>query len=114
VKLSFRLARGAWIALIILVAHAAVAWTFIHMRVRAPELGPVFMMFLDDPRGESAEPDNPPDSSPATPSRPAAPATPAAPAKSEPPADTEADAVPPSPEGEAASVSLTPEVASDR
>jgi len=80
VKLPFRLARGAWVALIIIVAHAAAAWTFIHMRVRAPDLGPVFTMFLDDPRSES-EADDPPDSPPA---------------RAEPPASTRANPVPPS------------------
>jgi hypothetical protein len=91
VKLPFRLARGAWVALVILVAHAAVAWTFIQMRVRAPDLGPVFTMFLDDPRGESGDADDQPESvdSPDSP-----------PARTDPPAGARAHEAQPSPKGE--------------
>jgi hypothetical protein len=49
-QLSFRLARGVAVVLAIVSAHFAIAWLFNNMRVPAPDLGPVFTMFFDDPR----------------------------------------------------------------
>jgi hypothetical protein len=50
-QLPFRLARGVAVVLAILVAHFVIAWLFNTMRVPAPDLGPFFPAFLDDPRG---------------------------------------------------------------
>lgn len=41
-KLPFRLTRGATVALVIVFAHLIIAALFIRMRVKAPEIGPVF------------------------------------------------------------------------
>jgi hypothetical protein len=49
-QLSFRLARGLTVVVAIIVAHFVIAWLFQHMRVPAPDLGPFFPSFLDDPR----------------------------------------------------------------
>jgi hypothetical protein len=69
-QLPFRLARGVAVVLAILVAHFVIAWLFNTMRVPAPDLGPFFPAFLDDPRGapqkqppveNSAKPASPPE-----------------------------------------------------
>jgi hypothetical protein len=49
-QLPFRLARGVAVVLAILFAHFVIAWLFTDMRVRAPDFGPFFPAFLDDPR----------------------------------------------------------------
>jgi hypothetical protein len=49
-QLSFRVARGLTVVVAIIVAHFVIAWLFQHMRVPAPDLGPFFPSFLDDPR----------------------------------------------------------------
>jgi hypothetical protein len=45
-KLPFRLTRGATVLLVIVFAHLIIAALFIGMRVKAPELGPVFATIL--------------------------------------------------------------------
>jgi hypothetical protein len=49
-QLPFRLARGVAVLLAIVSAHFVIVWLFDTMRVRVPDLGPVFPMFFDDPR----------------------------------------------------------------
>jgi hypothetical protein len=51
-QFPFRLARGVAVVIAILVAHFAIVWLFNNMRVRAPDLGPVYMMFFDNPPEE--------------------------------------------------------------
>jgi hypothetical protein len=41
-KLPFRLTRGVTVAFVIVFAHLIIAALFIGMRVKAPEIGPVF------------------------------------------------------------------------
>jgi hypothetical protein len=73
-KIPFRVARGAWVVIFILVAHAAIAWWFLRMRVRVPDMGPVFLMFLDDtrdaPRDSAPPKSDPPPAPKADPAQP--------------------------------------------
>ncbi|MEJ0037977.1 MAG: hypothetical protein WDO68_18195 [Gammaproteobacteria bacterium] len=49
-KLPFRLTRGATVVLVIVFAHLIIAALFIRMRVKAPEMGPVFAtIFAESP-----------------------------------------------------------------
>jgi hypothetical protein len=49
-RLPFRLTRGVTVLLIIVFAHIILAALFIGMKVKAPEMGPVFAtIFIDLP-----------------------------------------------------------------
>lgn len=49
-KLPFRLTRGATVVLVIVLAHLMIAALFIRMRVKAPDMGPVFAtIFVESP-----------------------------------------------------------------
>ena len=47
-KIPFRVARGLWVIVFIIVMHFVIAWLFMRMRVRVPDMGPVFATLLDD------------------------------------------------------------------
>ncbi len=52
-KLPFRLTRGATVVLVIVFAHLIIAALFIRMRVKAPEMGPVFAtIFAESPEAD--------------------------------------------------------------
>jgi hypothetical protein len=74
-KIPFRVARGAWVVVFIIVAHLAIAWTFMRMRVRVPDMGPVFLMFLDDTRDVPRDPAPPKSNLPPAPKADPAPAS---------------------------------------
>ena len=55
-KLPFRLTRGVTVVLVIIFAHLAIAAWFMGMRVKAPEMGPVFATILAESPDKDGEP----------------------------------------------------------
>jgi hypothetical protein len=65
-NLPFRVARGITVVLSIVLAHAVILWLFNNMRIRMPDLGPVFATLMVDPEAAShASPPGPAAAAPA-------------------------------------------------
>jgi hypothetical protein len=54
--LPYRLARGLAVVLAIVATHFVLAWLFDNMRLRAPDLGPVFATIIAEPSPAEASP----------------------------------------------------------
>jgi hypothetical protein len=60
--LPYRIARGLAVVVAIVVAHFVIVWLFQNMKLRAPDLGPVFATIVVD---EPEPPAPPPEKKPA-------------------------------------------------